>query len=386
MTVNVWVMGDGVWKDFYSRLANRFHTENPDIQVQIDFIPWDQGHEKLITAAASGSGPDVATDGGRWTAELAAMGALEPLDRYLTPAYRNDFVEAAWETTQWNGHTWGIPQGFTTTGLFYRTDWLRAIGCEHPPQNWQEFKDVAKKMTQHHHFGFSLVGDNSMETTMCWVPFLWQNGGDLLTPDRQHAAFNSEAGVQALQFYVDLYRKDHAVPASALSTKRNDSHQMFLHDIAGMTATGPWFFSEIKREQPDLKYAVAPHPVGKQAATLATTDHIVMLKTAARKQAAWKWIDYVTNPENSQAWSKTAGFIPYRKSGLHDPNFTRDPNYQVLISATQNARAYPTLPEWPQIDNLLSDAIQTALAGKRTPKEALDDAAQEVDEILADSN
>ncbi|MBL0385068.1 extracellular solute-binding protein [Tumebacillus sp. ITR2] len=385
-TINAWIMGDGTWKDFYSKLADQFHQENPDIQVKLDFIPWDQGHDKLITAAASDAGPDVTTDGGRWTTELAVMGALEPLDDFLNDTYKKDFVDAAWETTQWKGRTWGIPQGFTTTALFYRTDWLQQAGYDHPPKNWAEFEDLAKKMTHNHHYGFALVGDNSMDTTMFWTPFLWQNGGELLSKDLKKATFNSYAGIQALQFYVDLYRKDHAAPDSALSTKRNDANKLFTNGIAGMTTTGPWFFSEIKRDKPDLPFAVAPYPVGKQAATLATTDHIVMLKSAKNKQACWKWIDFVTNPQNSQAWNQTIGFIPYRKSGLAALANTSDPNFKVLLNEVQNAHAYPTLPDWPQIDDEIANAVQTALAGKKAPKEALDDAAKKVDEILAQSN
>lgn len=384
-TVKAWVMGEGPWKEYYSKLAEQFNREHTDIQVKIDFIPWDQGHDKLIAATASDAGPDVTTDGGRWTTELAAMGALEPLDDYIDDAYKLDFVNAAWESTQWKNKTWGIPQGFTTTGLFYRSDWLKEAGYDHAPKDWNEFRDAAKKMTKSGHFGFGQVGDNSMETTMFWAPFLWQNGGELLSKDLKKATFNSSVGVEALQFYVDLYRTDKSVPDSVTSTKRNDSHKMFTRGIAGMTTTGPWFFAEIKQDNPDLKYAVAPYPVGKQAATLATTDHIVMMKSAKNKQAAWKWIDYVTNKQHSEEWNKFIGFIPYRKSGLSDPTFTSDPNFKVLLDETKHAHTYPTLPEWPQVDNLIANAVQAALAGKKQPKEALDDAAKKVDEILAQS-
>ncbi|MGB8956964.1 MAG: extracellular solute-binding protein [Tumebacillaceae bacterium] len=381
--VKAWVMGDGVWQDFYRQLGDKFNQEHQDMQVKIEFIPWNQGHDKLILAAVSGTGPDVATDGGRWTTELAAMDALQPLDDFINDDYKKDFVPAAWETTQWKGQTWGIPQGFTTTGLFYRTDWLKETGYSAPPNTWAEFRDVAKKMTQDGRYGFGLVGDNSMETTMFWTPFLWQAGGELLSPDHKKAAFNSPAGVEALQFYVDLYRTDKSAPEGALSTKRNDSQAMFTNGLAGMTTSGPWFFGEIKKNKPDLPYAVAPYPVGKKAANLGTTDHFIMLKSAKDKQAAWKWIDYATNKENAQAWTQAAGFIPYRKSGLEDASLTVDPNYKMLIDEAKNSRAYPTLPEWPQIDELIANAVQEALAGKKTPKEALDDAAKQADAILA---
>ena len=381
--INAWVMGDAVWQEFYSKLRDKFNQEHKDVQVKLEFIPWAQGHDKLIAAAASGTGPDVTTDGGRWTAELAAMDALQPLDEFINDEYKKDFVPAAWETTQWKGKTWGIPQGFSTSGLFYRTDWLKEAGYSEPPKTWAEFRDVAKKMTVNGRHGFGLIGDNSMETTMMWTPYLWQAGGELLAADNKKAAFNSAAGIEALQFYVDLYRTDKSAPEGALSTKRNDSEAMFTNGLVGMTNTGPWFFGDIKQKKPDLPYAVAPNPVGKKAANLSLTDHFVMLKTAKDKKASWKWIEYASNPENSQAWNKAVGFIPFRKSGLEDPNFTADPNFKMLIAEAKNSRAYPTLPEWPQIDDAIANAVQEALAGKKTPKEALDDAAKKVDEVLA---
>ncbi|MGZ4164825.1 MAG: ABC transporter substrate-binding protein [Tumebacillaceae bacterium] len=384
-TLHVWIMGTGSWQDFYTKLADRFNHLHPDTPVELDFIPWDQAHDKLVTAVSAGAGPDVSTVGGRWTAELAAMGALEPLDQYINADYKKDFVDSAWASTQWRGKTWGIPQAFTTSGLYYRTDWLREAGYNHPPKTWAEFKVLAKKETTRAHYGFGLVGDPSMETTMFWVPFLWQNGGDILNANHTKAVFNSPAGVEALQFYVDLYRTDQSAPSGSLSVKRNDSQTEFTNGVVGMTTTGPVFLHNIKQDKPDLPFQVAPYPVGKVAANLALTDHIVMLQSAKHKTAAWAWIDYVTNTENARAWNELIGFIPYRKSGLQSAASTHDANFNTLLAETTHSRAYPTLPEWPQIDDAIAQAVNIALTGKKSPKEALDDAAEKVNALLAQS-
>ena len=380
--ITVWVMGtDEYWRTYHDDLVKRFEDQNPEISVKLEYIPWDQGQNQLITAASNQTMPDVSTIAGRWTAQMVEMGAVEPLDPFFPDGFADEFVDAAWHTTQYNGETWGLPVGFTTTGLFYRTDWLKEAGYTEPPKTWDEFMDVAKAMTNgKERHGFGLVGHNSMETVLFWTPFLWSNGGELLTDDLRQAAFNSKEGIEALQFYVDLYHN--AAPEGSINYKRGDSQNLFLSGAVGMTTVGPWFPKSIEKNAPDLDYGIAPYPVKKVAVNMGTADHIIMSKTSKHKEAAWKFMEFFTNSENDLKWAKFQGFIPYHKVNLNDQEMLSKPELAFFLNVAPDARTYPTLPEWPQIDQALADAIQQALMGTKTPEEALNEAAAKVNDVL----
>ncbi|MGM0904076.1 MAG: ABC transporter substrate-binding protein [Bacillota bacterium] len=381
-SITVWVMGsDEYWRTYHDDLVERFHKDHPEIKVDLEYIPWDQGENQLITAATNGTLPDVSTIAGRWTAQMVEMGAVEPLDSYFPGDFATQFVDAAFDTTQYKGETWGLPVGFTTTGLFYRTDWLKEAGFAEPPKTWDEFLTVAEAMTagdkQH---GFGLVGHNSMETVLFWTPFLWSNGGELLNDDQTQAAFNSPKGIEALEFYVDLYKK--GSPKGSTNYNRGDSMNLFLSDAVGMTTVGPWFPKMIKDQAPDMEYGIAPYPVKEKAVNMGTADHIIMSKASKNKEAAWTFMAYFTNQENDLIWAKHQGFIPYRKANLDDQEIRSNPAMAFFLDVAPDARTYPTLPQWPQIDQALADAIQLALMGEKTPEEALNDAADIVNEAL----
>ncbi|UTR12679.1 ABC transporter substrate-binding protein [Evansella sp. LMS18] len=381
VTLSVWVMGtDEYWRSYHDDLVDRFHEDHPNITVELDYIPWDEGESQLINSSANNTLPDVSTIAGRWTAQMVAMDVVEPLDDYYNEAYPEEFVDAAWNTTQYEGSTWGLPAGFTTTGLFYRADWFEEEGIEEPPATWDELLETAKTFTDGERYGFGIVGDGSMETTLFWAPFLWGNGGDFLTEDMTEAVFNSQEGVEALEFYTELYRE--AAPEGSINNSRGDSQNLFLADSVAMTTVGPWFPKFIEDDAPDMDYGITEYPVKEQAANLGTADHIAMFNTSEHKEAAWTFMEYFTNEENDLTWAKHQGFIPYRSANLTDDEILNDPDMAFFLDVAEDAVSYPTLPEWPQIDQAVADAVQQALMGAKSPEEALNDAAEAVNQLL----
>ncbi|MDQ0252664.1 ABC-type glycerol-3-phosphate transport system substrate-binding protein [Evansella vedderi] len=259
-------------------------------------------------------------------------------------------------------------------------DWLEEAGYSAPPATWDEFLAIAKSFTKDGTYGFGLVGDNSMETTLFWAPFLWGNGGDFLTEDMSEAIFNSSEGVEALEFYVQLYRE--ASPEGSVNNKRGDSQNLFLSGSVGMTTVGPWFPKFIENDAPDMDYAIAPYPVKERPISLGTADHIVMFNSSEHKEEAWTFMEYFTNEENDLKWAKYQGFIPYRQANLTDSEIINNEDMAFFLNVAEDAVSYPTLPEWPQIDQAVADAIQQALIGVKTPEEALNEAAEKVNQLL----
>jgi multiple sugar transport system substrate-binding protein len=385
-TIDFWKGGsDPVAVNFFDGLKEVFMKAHPDIKVNIQYIPWDKMHDQLLIAQVGGTPPDAAYMAGFWLSEFAAMGALAPIDGLLGSAegkeLLDDLVPAAKEGITYSGRIYGVPIAFSTIAVYYRSDWLKEAGIKQLPDTWEGFKEAAIKMTTKDRYGFGLAGSNYRETTMFWLPFLWQAGGEVLDATGSAARFADSAGIEATTFYVDLFKKYHATQPGAPEHNRVDSQTLFLTGKVGITTTGPWLMRMLASQAPNIPYVVGPYPSYRKSATLATTDVAVIFERSRNKAAAWEWLKFITNKENALGWAKVNMLVPYRKSLLDDVAFSGS-NWKPFISQAMTAKTYPQIPEWPQIDYEISTAIQKSLLGEDTVK-ALKDAEKRANEILS---
>ncbi|HEX2484484.1 MAG TPA: extracellular solute-binding protein, partial [Myxococcota bacterium] len=129
-TLELWAMGrEG---EAVRELLPAFEAREPGVRVRVQQVPWSAAHEKLLTAFVAGALPDLVQVGTTWIPELAALGALEPLDARLAAAEpaldRADFFAGALDAASEGGVTWALPWYADTRLLFYRRDVFAAAG------------------------------------------------------------------------------------------------------------------------------------------------------------------------------------------------------------------------------------------------------------------
>ena len=122
-----------------SRWSPRSKQRHPDIRVRVQQIPWTAAHEKLLTAFAGDTLPDVCQLGNTWIAEFAALGALEDLTNRVAAAARSiradDFFPGVWQGNVIGERVFGVPWYVDTRLMFYRKDLLAAAGHDEPPKS-----------------------------------------------------------------------------------------------------------------------------------------------------------------------------------------------------------------------------------------------------------
>ncbi|MGV2787257.1 extracellular solute-binding protein, partial [Clostridium perfringens] len=143
--LKVWLMGDTTDET----LIKAYEEKNPGVKVSVQLIPWGSAHDKLLTAVASKSGPDVVQMGTTWIPEFAQAGALLDLTPYLEQ-YPNlkqeNYFDGAVQTMSYDDKVVSIPWYVETRVLFYRTDILAEVGYPEGPKTWDEMKDAGKKL------------------------------------------------------------------------------------------------------------------------------------------------------------------------------------------------------------------------------------------------
>ena len=374
------------------KLAEQFHELHPNITIDFQDAPAEEITDKLLTQVAGGTAPDAAYLDQGAVGDFASRNALVPLDDYIalsTAVEEDDYVDAWREAASFEGKMYGLPFDGESTGLFYRTDLFEAAGIEGPPTTWQEFEEAAQKLTNkdERKYGFILFAP---EAAYYWYPWLWQAGGRLLSEDGQQILFNNEDGKRAAEFYVGL--REYA-PEDFFNSNSYDGRVAFANGTVAMYVAGAWFAGTLRSEFPDIDgmWASAPLPQDKQCATTIAGDTLVIFEQSQNKDAAWKWIEFLSAPQNMAAWNlgtaeSPGSLLPPRKSLLEDPrafenNETLKGFAEMMECGVTNAAPNEN---WGQVEELLNEQLGKAIFGEIDAATALDQAAQEGQDKLAE--
>jgi multiple sugar transport system substrate-binding protein len=125
------------------QLLPAFERAHPGITVKVQQLPLTAAHQKLLTAFAGGSTPDLSQLGNTWLPELVALHALEPLQARVDHSgvvRADDYFASIWATNVIDGTLYGVPWYVDTRLLFYRKDLLKAAGFGAPPRTWAEWR------------------------------------------------------------------------------------------------------------------------------------------------------------------------------------------------------------------------------------------------------
>jgi ABC-type glycerol-3-phosphate transport system substrate-binding protein len=188
-----------------------------------------------------------------------------------------------------------------------------------------------------------------------------------------------------------LWNKGIHSPADFLNSNSWDGRVAFAEGTVGMYVAGAWFAGTLMQEFPDVtgQWATAPLPQDERCATTIAGDSLVLFQASDHPEAAWKWMEFVSAPENMRLLNlgtpdAPSTLLPPRKSPLEDPaTFENNP---LLQGFAENMKCGVTntisQPKWPEIESLLNEALGRAIYGEIDAAAAIDQAAQEAQAVL----
>jgi multiple sugar transport system substrate-binding protein len=386
VTFSTWVGSDPNMK----KMAADFHKLHPNITIKFQNVSADNASQKLTTQIAGGNPPDVAYIDASGTSDFASRDALVNLDNYISRSKvvkMADYVDAFRTFVTYKKSTWGMPVDGESTGLFYRKDMFAAAGISSPPKTWEEFEADAKKLTNpaKKQYGYEVFAP---EAAYYWYPWLYQGGGDLLSADGKKVLFTSAAAKKAAKFYVGLAKYS---PPDYLNSNSYDGRVAFAQGQVAMYMAGSWFAGTLHSEYPkiDDKWAAAPLPDGPAGCkTTIAGDSLVMLAGTKNPDAAWLWMEYFSRPDILARWtykSPNGTELPPLTSLLESPDLVKTkPVLQGFASLMKCGVASTVAnPKFPQVETSLNDELGKAFYGNQTSDQALQNAADKADQILA---
>jgi multiple sugar transport system substrate-binding protein len=379
----------------FTALIDKFNKDHPTIKVSQLESSSDYALQKVLTAVRGGTPPDVVYMFGSWAPNIAKIPQVVDLtDTVKEPGWNwQDFYPGERATATVDGKVIGVPALVDNLAIVYNKKLFQAAGVSPPTPSWtwQDFEAAAAKLTDPSkgQYGWLYPADASEDTVWHYEAMLWEAGGDILTPDNSHAAFDSAAGVEALTALQKMAAQDHSVYLDTTNTK---STQLMNAGKIGMLVTGPWDLSSL----PDIDYGVQVMPTfaGSTAGhvTISGPDNWVMFDNgSARRDAAIEFVKWLTAPAQVRSTSLATGDLPTRSSVGEDKAFASSlnsklPGSSAFVSNLANAKkARPQVTVYPAISQALGNAIVSVLLGKATPADALAAAAKATDQALAGS-
>ena len=332
-------------------LIKEFEEQNPGIKVQANDVPTEECYNKLTLAHNAGNPREMDT---------------------------------------YDGDLYAIPFRAGPDSWFANKDMLDAAGLEIPKfgdeWNWDTFREYAEALRNPDTgaYGIGLVGGNTNGTEWQFWPFLFQAGGKII--ENGKAVFNSEAGVEALEYVCSLIEDD-LIPPGITTVDLNMLQDMQIADTLCMWTDGPWMLSTMRNTYPEENICVVPMTTGKTAGNLSGGTSLGMSSLSKHKEEAWKFIEFMTSDETLLKWNKETGNAPPIYSAWEDPYYADDRDWQVIeeLAMQDNEYIIPAnhYPESIALNQIMRGYLQAAYIGEMTPKEALDAAAAEWNEILS---
>ena len=373
-----------------------FRRANPDVPVRVQQVPWSAAHEKLLTAYVAGSMPDVFQLGNTWIAELATLGALEPLDARVASSgdvAREDFFAGALEPNVIDGGLVALPWYVDTRILFYRSDLLAAAGVREAPATWDEWRAAMKTVRDAsggRRFGVFLPIDEWQTP----VVLALGTGASLLRDGDGYGNFRSAEVRRAFEFYTGLF-------ADGLAPRGSDAqlanlYREFAEGYFAYVVTGPWNLAEMKNRLPtalDSAWMTAPVPSAdgsrpgvsgdgnRPGLSVAGGASLAISASSPRKDAAWKVVEYLMSAPVQADFRERSGDLPSRRSAW--ALGADDARAAAFRRQLEHLAPTPKVPEWERIAARITLHLERAVRGDVTLDGALADLDRDVDAILA---
>ncbi|ARI79138.1 ABC transporter substrate-binding protein [Halobacillus mangrovi] len=376
-TVTVWAMGEEGKK--LQEFSKKFEENNPDLTVDVQAIPWDTAHDKLLTAVASGNGPDVVQLGTTWVPEFAEAGALKDLSEYMEdyPNFAKENYFDGSVTSMENGdQVVGIPWYVDTRVIYYRTDLLKEAGYEEPPKTWDELKDAATKLADRGEDSYGLDIDRNDQSTP--FVFAWQNGyeADLENKDLN---VDSPEFKEALKYYASYFEEGLSPTQEGI-----DIVQAFKEGSKPMFFSGPWMINIINDQAPDLKgkWATAVMPTKETNTSMMGGSLLSVFESSDNVEGALKYISFMTDVETQMDWLDESNTLPSRTKAWEKPVMQEDPNYATFGKQLENTNPGLQTEHFERIAQELLASIERITEGGADLDKELKAFNQKAQEII----
>lgn len=311
------------------QIVDDFNASNEwNITIEMDVMPWDTFNEKLPAAIAAGDAPDfVLCSSGYYVPYVEAGSFVDVSEFYDLPGVdKNDFDPNVVDLLYYDDLCVGIPMQMVSHYFYWDKDLYAEAGLdpESPPETWEQVIEYAQILTDKskNQYGFDVPVNNNIVAQYC----MYAHGGGYMNEEETQALFNSEANLAAFEDLRVLHE---------YSPKDSDDNTYISGQLAQFV-TGPWIINGLRENEINFGVAAVPPCEGNDpgAAVIPVGFSIPKTTSEEHKELVYKFVQYWNTEEICTKWTKECGTPAYLISA--QKNFADDP----LTSALSEPLAY----------------------------------------------
>ena len=374
--------------DIVAELAKEFVAANPDINIVWDAMPYDAMRDKILTSFLAPEGTyDIIIVDNPWMDEFPAAGWLSDLTDYVnnTPNYNfEDFEAPIRDLSVQNGKIYSIPYLNYAVGLIVRQDLFDDPTLQEKfqaefgkplaiPTTLDEYVQVGKFFQANGIAGAAMQPQAGYKILEEWKNWLYAEGGDLMDAEG-NATANSEASKLALEKYMDMY--ENAAPPNSLNWGFDDALRSMASGESATMISYNWMLPSLNApggQSGDLagKFQLYPVPGGK--AVLGAWYWAIPTNSVS-KDAAWKFISWLTSPEIDKRRTAMGGGVT-RISSAQDPTVWEqgfgETFYKTVDAILANSEPLARGVHADEISIEVGNILNTIVSGGMTIEEGL---------------
>lgn len=345
-----------LWED----VIDGFEKENPEVKVDLEIQSWENIESVLKTKLQGDKAPDIY--GGGAFAGYAEEGLLAPAEDIASAATLENFQTSFADNEKFDGTQYGLPLIASARALAYNKDLMKEAGVQDVPTTWDDLLSASKAIsnkTKSSGYGMPLGSEEAQGESLIWFA---GNGGNFGT--EQKIEVDTPKNVEAAEFMQKMI-KEGATQKNPGSTQRTPMLNTFIQGKLGFAYVLPQTVGQIKKENPDLEYGIAPVATKTgEPATLGVADRMMSFKNDGSKaESVKKFMDYFFADDAYTTWVKAEGFLPTTKSGSEQ--MASDELLKPFLELLPNAVFYPTTnPAWNATDGAFKSLMGQIATGK----------------------
>jgi multiple sugar transport system substrate-binding protein len=367
------------------KMTDDFTKQHPDIKVNLEFVPFEALHDKIVLSKGSSQGYDVVLFDVIWPAEFAANGILMDVTDRIDPKTRDAIGAGAWTTATYQGRYYGMPWSGDSKYLFYNKEILQKAGIDHPPVTWQEVVEDAEIIKQKGLLEHPIVWSWSQnEALICDYTILLSAFGGSFTDAEGKPTFQTGGGIDALNFMVETQEKGVTNPNS-LEYLEEDVRRVFSSGQAAFALNWGYMWEAANNNPQESQVTgkvgvIAPPGVAGRSEVSSVNGAMGLgIPTGSQHpDEAWAYISYLTSQPVQEQFAGSS--LPIWTASLQKPEILK--GREELVEASRKAVATlfprPQVVEYQRFSLSLQEAIHQALFGNVEPAAALEAAAEEL--------
>lgn len=387
----------GLKKDFapfFEDLINRFEEANPGTEVKwVD----DPGNDpkRVITDAVNGTLPDVVNVPGDTAYAMSQADTLLDFDTAAS-GVGDTFVPEIWDSIAFgpNGEHTALPWYWGPDVITYNAEILEKAGvpADAPMNTMDEIFDVADKVAAASKDGTSAMWGNPQNI----FKVQWHNMGvEFMDKDLSRFTFGSDPQAENWVARMAALYKNGGIPKDSVAGSP-DASQAFSEGALAFGSQNASFLRNVKNNAPEIykSTSVAAGPRADGVTTAFNAQYVVIPKKTKNESTAIAFATFLTDAENQLAWCKDPSVVifPSATKALDDEFFASEDSSDALgkarTIAAEAAKKAVAAPAEFDLSGAVAQAIvkelQLGIQGQLSPKEAIQNAQDKANQLLAD--